>query len=663
MESGKIVEYIDRQRIISSVVLENRNQRLRLLTETNREVNLSANRILFSPVQSLSISAGRDGAVDRLRELGEKRQGLSAAVDVEELWEVLHDEAEWIDLDTMTEFAFADGLDDDRRSAVIRAFFTNRTYFKFQNDRFFPYTPEQVEGIQAQETEAERRRILIESGGDWIKSVMDMKTPPDSIPEENVRIIEILKSLYLFEKECRDYALGKAILERAGIEPGDALFQLLVKLKLWDTDENIDLLRYETPILFPEPVMESARGLTRSPPDFSAEGVRRDLTHLDLITIDGQATLDYDDALSIEEKGGFFEVGIHIADVGHFVARDEPLDQEALVRASSIYMPDQKIPMLPPTLAEGLCSLRAGELRPAVSTLIRINSNADILGYEIVPSIIRVKHQLSYYDVNTIAEDNREISALHEIAKNFRKRRLEDGAVQICLPEINLWLSDDGEVMLNRTNRESPGRLLVSELMIMANWLMGTFIAEQGLPAVYRSQPPPRERLYKEAEGSLFQNWMQRKHLSRFVLSHSPEPHAGLGLNAYLTATSPIRKYVDLLTQRQIRAAYDLERPYTSEEVDRAIQVLEGPMIQVARIQNRRKRYWLLKHIEGKIGEREQAIVLNRRRNDYQILIPEYLVESTIPVSAGANLKPEDLIQITIQHVNARKDVLTVFTA
>jgi exoribonuclease-2 len=154
---------------------------------------------------------------------------------------------------------------------------------------------------------------------------------------------------------------------------------------------------------------------------------------------------------------------------------------------------------------------------------------------------------------------------------------------------------------------------------------------------------------------------MQRKLLSRFVLSTKPDMHSGLGLDAYITATSPIRKYFDLITQRQLRAAIGIEKPYTEQDVSQIIQKLENPMSCVARLQFRRNRYWLLKYLEGHIGKKEEAIVLSKRRNGYQILLTEYMIECMLPISGGINLKPEDLVQVTIQHVDARKDIFAVF--
>jgi exoribonuclease-2 len=153
---------------------------------------------------------------------------------------------------------------------------------------------------------------------------------------------------------------------------------------------------------------------------------------------------------------------------------------------------------------------------------------------------------------------------------------------------------------------------------------------------------------------------MQRRLLNRFILSTKAEWHSGLGLDAYVTATSPIRKYSDLITQRQIRAVLGLEDAYTAAQIDEIIQSLELPMINVGRLQYSRHRYWLLKYLENQIGQKEEAVVLHKTRRNYQILLTQYMLECDLPISSGLELKPEDLIQVTVQRVSARKDVLQV---
>lgn len=658
MEAGNIVEYIDRQKIICAVVLEVKKQRVRLLAENDREIILSPNRLSHVCNSRLDLSKSKNKLVEALNEIIQRRTALISQIDLKELWDVLRTEQEWIDLSMMTALCFPDKPNCDHESAVIRAFFKNRLYFKFKPDKFFPNSEDEVERISARARESARKNQLIEEGSQWLKSVFHGTKP--CLPDDKMEIVEMIQSFYLFEKESKHYAPCKTMFDKAGIDDSEAVLKILIKLGVWDPNENVDLLRMKIPTSFPAEVLESATELIGSPLLISASNRRENLTSLRLMTIDGQSTLDFDDALSIETVGDHYRLGIHIADVGHFIKKGDVFDEEAFLRGSSIYMPDRKIPMLPPCLAEDLCSLRAEKLRPAISVMVNLSRTADIIDYEIFPSLICVSDQLTYYDVNMIADHEKEIGILVGIAENFRRKRLFQGAVHISLPEINIWVDEKGNPAISRINRESPGRMLISEIMIMANWLMAGFLAKHEVPAVFRSQPEPRERLYPENEGTLFQNWMQRKLLNRFALTHQPESHSGLGLDAYVTATSPIRKYFDLATQRQIRAILGLENPYTADEIRRLIQMLDLPMSCVSKIQFNRHRYWLLKYLEGKIGQKEVALVLSRRRNGYQVLLTEYMLECCLPLN-GVSLKPEDLVQVTIQNVNARKDIVSVY--
>jgi exoribonuclease-2 len=666
MGSGNVVEYIDQEKILCAVVLEAKNQRLKLLTENNREVNLSASRLSHRCKAQIDLSSGRNRMVRSLKEIAGRRKELINLVDIKGLWEVLNTEQEWIDLATMTDFCFPDNPSYDHESAVIRAFFKNRLYFKFNPDGFFPNSEEQVNRIADREKEDARKKQIITEGASWIKSILNSTSSlAKPFSEIEAEFIDILKSAYLFEKESKHYDTGKAILAKAGLNDFDMVFQIFEKVGVFDKNENIDLYKYNISNTFPDRVIKEASGLTNhktaSPKDFISDNKRMDLTELSIMTIDGQATIDFDDALSIEDRVDHYRLGIHIVDVGHFIPKGSAIDCEAFKRASSIYMPDRKISMLPPHLAENLCSLKTGELRPAISTMIKLTPAADIVDYEIIPSLVKVKHQLSYYDVNQLAEEDKAILILRKIAEKYRESRLASGAVHISLPDINVWIDKDDLISVNKINRESPGRMLVSELMILGNSLSAKFLADRNIPAVFRTQPDPRERLYKGEEGTLFQNYMQRRYLSRFILNTKPKRHSGLGLDCYVTATSPIRKYFDLVTQRQLRSAFGMEKAYTHEEIDKIIMSLQQLMSNVSRIQQRRTRYWILKYLEKRIGQKEEAVVLFKRKDRYNILIPEYMIECDLSLPGSIHLKPKDLIQVTLQHVNARKNSFSVF--
>nr|MBL0701985.1 RNB domain-containing ribonuclease [Desulfobacterales bacterium] len=523
-----------------------------------------------------------------------------------------------------------------------------------------PQSEEQVERNIAQLKEEERKKGIIEQGSEWVKRLSNSKKNnynPEDMNDSDLEIIDILKSVSIFEKESKHYSLCKEIFKKANMNLTEN-FSLLVKAGLFDENENIDLYKSGISLTFSNKAKKQASNLSFSLSDNSG---RRDFTDLPVITIDGRSTLDFDDALSIEKIDDHYCLGIHIVDIGHFVKKGDAIDREALERGSSIYMPDQTIPMLPSYLAEDLCSLKAGEIRPAISVMVNLSRFYEIIDYEIVHSIINVKHQLTYYDANLMVKENKDITILYEIAKKFRQFRIKNEAVQIALPNINVWIDKDGKINVSQIKRESPSRMLVAEIMIMANWIMSKFLSENSMPAIFRSQSGPKERLFQWDDGTLFQNCMQRRLMNRFVLDSKPGHHSGLGLSSYVTSTSPIRKYFDLATQRQIRAVLGLEEPYSKEEIDTTINMLAAPMHSVLMLQRNRVRYWLLKYLENKIGQKEDAIILYKRRDYYQVLIPEYMLECNLSQSGMKNLKPEALVRVTIQNVDARKDILTVF--
>ena len=345
MELGTLVEFIDRQRIVCAVVMTAKDQKLRLLTENDREMKLSANRLSHVCQTVLDLTIGRSKLVESLKAISQRRSGLVKQIDLKELWEVLYTEQEWIDLDTMTHFCFPDNPTDDHQSAVFRAFFSNRFYFKFDHNRFFPYTEEHVQKIIAQAEEEAHLNKLIKDAGEWLLKMNSEEPSGDagySFSENENKFIEILQSIYLLEKGSPHFEVGKAILSKAGIDGGDKLFKILVKAGVWDENENVDLLKYEIPDEFSKPVISSINGMVKMSDANLLNENRVDLTHLNLITIDGQLTLDFDDAISIENSGNYYHLGVHIADVGYYVKREDAIDKEAMNRGSSIYMPDKK---------------------------------------------------------------------------------------------------------------------------------------------------------------------------------------------------------------------------------------------------------------------------------------------------------------------------------
>jgi exoribonuclease-2 len=662
MEPGTIVEYVDRKLIVCAVVLGRKNQKLRMLTEHNREVSHAEKRLAHVSSERLDLNTGRDNLVNRLRNTVARRKQLQNQIDVEALWEVLHTEATWIDLQAMAEFSFDGEISGDHTSALMRALFEDRLYFKFDGNRFFPNTPERVAQIAAQAAQEVRKAHTIDEASRWIQEALKVRHP--SIPPDKAEIVELLKSFYLFGKEGPHYDIGREIVSRAGLDPIDGPFDFLVKLGLWNHDENLNLHRFGISDTFPPETMEAVEHLDDHETKVKQpDGKRRDLTHLSTITIDGQSTLDFDDAISIEPEGDGFRLWIHVTDVSHFLKKGSPVDEEALARGSSIYMPDKRIPMVPRLLAEDLCSLKEGKDRLSITLTACLDHSARVLNYEIFPSIIRVNRQMTYYDANLKVDQDPELSAIYKIARKFREFRLNAGAIQLTLPEMNVWIDSTKEISVSQINRESPSRLMVSECMILANWLAARFFRDQGQSTIFRSQLEPRGRLFDGSGGTLYQNWMQRRLLSRVILGLEPEPHTGLGLDVYVTLTSPLRKYVDLATQRQLRSLLGLEDLYSDNDIRSIIQAVEQPMSYITVLQRERLRYWILKYLERHVGQKEEALVLEKRRHRHVILLTKYMIECSLPLNCGADLKPEDTILVKLDRVNARADTIALSLA
>ncbi|THB80681.1 MAG: RNB domain-containing ribonuclease [Desulfobacteraceae bacterium] len=658
MKIGHIVEYIDQQKIIAAVILQENKGKLRLLTENNREISLSEKRLSHVSQSRLDPSLPRNSLVSELKQSAQTRRELSLRIDINELWEILHEENQTIDVETMTVFCFDGPVSSDHESAVIRAFFNDRLYFRFNNPNLVPLSPEQVEQKKRQLEEARKREMLIQQGSAWLSA--QISSERDTNNNTNPQVLDILKDYYLFGNDAAQASVARSILKKAGLNTPDQIFQVMVKAGVWDIHENVDIYRLEIPVAFPDQVVAQTAKLTQNPLDFENDPLREDLTDIPLVTIDGQSTLDLDDAISLEKSDDGYTLGIHIIDVGHYIKNNDPVDRQAMLRGSSIYMPDDKISMIPSELSEDLCSLKEGEIRPAISTMIRMNRFFEIMDYSIIPSIIRVHTQMTYTEANLLNGKDDPITSLYKIAQLLREKRLKAGAIQITLPEVNVWLDENQEINYTKIDRENPSRMLVSEMMIFANSLMARFLADHDMPAVFRSQAAPKQRLLKGIEESLLLNVMQRKHLSRVVIGTDPEMHAGLGVDAYVTATSPIRRYHDLLTQRQIRAILGYESPYSRHELEEILQNLAIPISNTNKVQFMRRRYWILKYLETQRGNSFEALVLDPFRDYYNVLVKEFMLETKLPAS-GMRLKHGDIVQVTIQHADARRDQLSLF--
>jgi exoribonuclease-2 len=658
MEIGKVVAFFEQKKILCAVVLEAKENKYHLLTEENREISLGPNRIAHISSSLLNIHLPREALVAELKMIGERQKELERAISIKELWEVVCGEGEGLCLRDLTELIFDSRASSDHEMALFRVLADDRVYFKQKADLYEARDPEKVEQVLLQlDREAEQERELQESSV-WLAAVWAGET--GTPPATKKKTVDLLKEMALFGPEAPEYAKGKALLERARISSAQAPFDLLVRLGEWGEDENLLLLQNQIPQAFPEKVIgaveqilaQAEKGIPVHPHD-------RDLTFLHPLTIDSEFTRDIDDALSLERVGENYQVGIHISDVATFLDGHEEIFQEAMSRATSIYLPDQRIPMIPPALSEGTCSLVAGEKRRAFSFLVRVDPEGKILEYEITPSIIQVERRLSYESVDRLLEEeDEELNRLRQIADQLFRRRAESGVFFIPRPERVVRVSRDREISIYKRDRESPSQKMVSEFMILANSLTALFLKKKGIPAIYRGQMEPREKIPPVEKFDPLQAYRMRRVMNRVEVSTRPSRHSGLGAEAYLTLTSPIRRFYDLLIEKQILGALGGNPVFDEPQLEEIISRVGPTISKVGQVEELTERYWIFRYLEKRVNSTTRAVILDRFPNKYLVHLNEYLLEIDMPANSSRDFVPGDEILVRVERANARAGVL-----
>ena len=660
MEPGKVVVFFEQKRVLLAVCLEVKGTKVHLLSEDNREVTLGFNRIVHTSTSKLNLLSPRETLLEQLKAAEARQRKLMESLAVRDLWELVWEERREFSLHELAELVFHPPIPFDQEMALFRALFDDRLYFKQKGGNYEAREPEKVEEVVRQiEREAEQERELRESS-QWLARVWAGEAALPFSGKE--KVIGLLKDYVLLGAESPDLARVKALLEAAQITSPEAPFLLLVRLGVWAEDENLFLRRHQISQVFPERVIvEAERILTLSSKEIPARPQDCDLTFLHPFTIDSEFTRDIDDALSLERLGGEYQVGVHITDVATFLNGGGEIFQEAMARAISIYLPDQRIPMIPPALSEGACSLIAGEKRRALSFLVRVDRGGKVLDSRIVPSIIQVERRLSYEQVDQLLEEmDEELSLLRQVSEQLGRRRMELGAFFLPRPERVIRVTRDREIIMYKRDRESPSQKMVSEFMILANTLAALFLRERGIPAVYRGQMDPRERIPPMEQFDVLQAYRLRRVMNRVEIGTRPLRHAGIGAEAYLTLTSPIRRFYDLLVEHQILGNLRGTPILSQEEVEEIITRVGPILSKVSLVEELTEQYWIKRYLEKKIGSTTTAVVLDRWPNRYLIYLEEYLLEVDMPAIPGREFVPGDQVLVRIEKSNARQGILKI---
>ena len=654
MIQGKIIEYIDQGRFVCSLCLQDKGHRLHVLTPLNREVNLAPKRALLISEGTMNPTGPRDELLKCLRERDAQRDRIRQEIKVEELWELVKEENEHFSSTYLAQLCFGDDITDDQVSALVRALFENKLYFKMKEGRFLPNSGERVAQIQRQKEEAVRREEVLSQGSVWLQERLQDRVRED--PPWKGEILKLLTDLALFGEDATNVRDARELLFRIGQSRGLGAREILVKLGIWERDENLDILRLDIPNKFQEDVLQEAEDVEgREVPPVGYE----DLRHLHTFTIDGPDTLDFDDALSFDLEGDTLLLGIHIADVAAQIEPDSLLDQDASLRASSLYLPRRQIPMFPPDLAHGAMSLKEGCHRFAISLLCRFDMEGTLMDHRFVPSQVQVRKRLTYDEVNDTYLGEETMGRLYALTKTLRKKRIEEGAFMLSLPEVVIQVDDEGFVALDRIDQNTPSRSMVAELMILYNRMAAQFCRDQGIPVLYRAQEKPTERLDVDERGYLFYVYKQRRQLKPLMIDTEPKPHAVLGVEVYSHLTSPIRRYMDLVMQRQIRSHLLTQPlPYNKEGLDQIRMSVEPVLRNLGLVRRNRMRFWLQKYLSQHRGRIFAAMVLYRARQRYRIVLSDLYLIGEVKAENGVTLREGDEILVRIQRSDPWRDEL-----
>ena len=365
-------------------------------------------------------------------------------------------------------------------------------------------------------------------------------------------------------------------------------------------DPGVDILsivcKYNINYEFPDDVKEEVKGI---PMEVSEEELvgRKDLRNEEIFTIDGDDTKDIDDAISIERlSNGHYKLGVHIADVSYYVKEGSPLDNEAMDRGTSVYLVDRVIPMLPHELSNGICSLNPNVDRLAISCVMEFDGEGKRIEYQIFPSVICSRIQMTYKKVNSILEDNivpdgyepyeKSLRLMAELADILRKAKLKRGYLDFDVDEAKILVDENCKPTEVVLRDRGVGERLIEDFMIAANECVATHIYFMNLPFVYRIHEYPKEekiRSFLGFIGSLGYNITadvkdtrpttvqkilnflkdkpESKILSSLLLRSMQKAvyrsenlgHYGLGSSCYTHFTSPIRRYPDTTVHRLLR--------------------------------------------------------------------------------------------------------------
>lgn len=465
----------------------------------------------------------------------------------------------------------------------------------------------------------------------------------------------------------------------AAQEPGEGIImEVLGNSKNPAVDTVAVMFQYGLPESFPDDVIEDARKQADQFREDEIPQGRRDLRDTPTLTIDPFDARDFDDAISLSKNSaGHWELLVHIADVSHFVPEDSPLDIEARQRATSVYLPDRVVPMIPEIISNHLASLQPDKPRYAKTIWIEYTPDGTLVSSRVWNSVIRNAQRLNYEQVDQFLADRRPwknrlapeifqlLSDMHELAMTLRRRRQSGGSLELTLPEIKIDLDRSGKVKGAHLTEHTESHQMIEEFMLAGNQAVATWLDDLKLPFLRRAHAPPArtklrrltefvqglgiqcqnlenrfeiQRVIAEVAGTSAEyavNFAVLKSMSKALYQPDMERHYALDMTHYCHFTSPIRRYPDLVVHRIVQKLIDGQP--AKEPLPKLIQLGEhcSDREQNAEAAERELIHIKLLHfMNKKVGQEMHGHIIAVRPNEIVVRCREIPAEGIVPATA-----------------------------